>query len=213
MRIAFAGSKSFGAECLKWVVESGHDVGVVFTHFDDKLANVARYDYDLQVLPKVDYHALEGEGYDLIVAAHCYDFIGRKSRAATKYGALVGHPSLLPRHRGRSSVDWTVRMHDPIAGFTWFWADDGVDTGPVAIQDWCHVDRSWTASDLWQHELFPMGVRLLLEVLPSIAQIERYGFTPKVWRPQDPRFATVEPAIESDRLYRPELIALPGPPR
>lgn len=207
MRIAFAGSRSFGVECLKATVAAGHHVPIVFTHHEDKLYNVARYDLGIPVAEKVNPVDVAAAKVDLILGIHTYDFLGRKSRAASRLGALIGHPSLLPRHRGRSSVDWTVRMRDPIAGFTFFWADDGVDTGAIAAQDWCHVDPKWTASDLWAEELFPMGLRMLPEVL---ARVEVHGHSSQTWRPQDERFATVEPAIELTRLYRPELIALPS---
>lgn len=206
MRIAFAGSRTFGVEALREVLRLGHEVPVVFTHRDDKLAPFAELECRIPVVEKVNPADIRAADVDLILAVHTFDFIGRKSRAASNLGALVGHPSLLPRHRGRSSVEWTVKMRDPIAGFTYFWADDGVDTGPVAAQDWCHVDPQWTASDLWREQLFPMGVRLLH---PTLRRIERDGHFGS-WHPQDERFATVEPAIESKRLYRPELIALPA---
>lgn len=47
---------------------------------------------------------------------------------------LVFHPSLLPRHRGRDAIKWTLAHGDPYAGVTWFWADDGYDTGPICEQ-------------------------------------------------------------------------------
>lgn len=210
MRIALAGSRSFGAAVYDELRVLGHEVPVVFAHDDDgtdRLWQKAHYGtHDPDLRPLVTEDAVRRHDVDLIIGAHTHDFIGRRSRAASRLGALIGHPSLLPRHRGRSSVEWTIRMHDPIAGFTWFWADNGVDTGPIAAQDWCHVDRRWSHQDLWREELFPMGVRMLG---PLLKDIESGGMP---FTPQDERFATVEPAIERTLLHRPELPELmPGP--
>lgn len=207
LRIALAGSRSFAAAGLERVLELGHDVPVVFAHDGDKLFNRALYDFDLPVERTVNEAAVRSADVDLILGMHTHDFIGRKSRGATRYGALVGHPSLLPRHRGRSSVEWTVRMRDAITGFTYFWADNGVDTGPIAAQEWCHVDPAWNASDLWREALFPLGIAMLEPMLKQLESEGQYG----MWRPQDSRFATFEPSMEPTPLYRPELIPLPGP--
>lgn len=209
MRVALAGSRSFGAAVLGELLALGHDVPIVFAHDDggtDRLWNAALYQHGIDVISHVTENAVRAHDVDLILGAHTHDFIGRRSRNASRLGALIGHPSLLPRHRGRSSVEWTIRMHDPIAGFTWFWADNGVDTGPIAAQDWCHVDRAWSHQDLWREELFPMGVRMLG---PLLKEIESGGMP---YVPQDSRFATVEPAIERTLLHRPELPELPPGP-
>lgn len=204
MRVILTGTRSFAKAILDEVAPK-HDVVAVASPADDPLVWAAQA-HGIEWREHVRAEWVRELDADLILGVHTTDFIGRKSRAATRLGALVGHPSLLPRHRGRSSVDWTVRMNDPIAGFTYFWADDGVDTGPIAAQDWCHVDPKWTASDLWREALFPMGVEMIAPLLDSI---ESFGQA-RLWRPQDERFATVEPAIEPTRLYRPELIALPA---
>jgi methionyl-tRNA formyltransferase len=130
---------------------------------------------------------------DVIVNAHGPEFIAREQRVQAVYGAIGYHPSLLPRHRGRDAIKWTIARQDPIAGGTVYELDDGWDTGPVIAQDWCHVLPGWTASDLWREELFPMGIALLLHVVRAMSWgPEHWPATPGV--PQDERAATVEPA-------------------
>ncbi len=204
MKVIIAGTRSFGVAVLE-AVSAKHDVAGVIAPVDDRL-HWAVMGRDVPWAAHVEETWVRDKDADLILAVHTTDFIGRRSRAATRLGALVGHPSLLPRHRGRSSVEWTVRMHDAISGYTTFWADNGVDTGPIAHQRWCHVDPAWSASDLWREALFPLGVQTVLETL----EILDTGSIP--WRPQDKRFATVEPAIERTLLHRPELPELPVGP-
>lgn len=203
MRVILTGTRSFGVAVLE-AIEHKHDVAAIIAPVDDRLYWAAQTRPSVAWAPHVEEGFVRRQHADMILAVHCTDFIGARSRRATKLGALVGHPSLLPRHRGRSSVDWTIRMRDPITGFTTFWADNGVDTGPIARQDWCHVDPKWTASELWSEALFPLGVKVVQDTLADLDA----GLFP--YHPQDERFATVEPAIERTLLHRPELPELPA---
>jgi methionyl-tRNA formyltransferase len=200
-RLVLAGSRSFGAAVLVELFGRGHAVDLVVAPPGDRLHNVARYDLRIETAPALAAEQIADVGADLLVGAHSHQFFGRKTRAATRHGALVGHPSLLPRHRGRDAVEWTIRMRDPFAGFSWFLADDGVDTGPIIAQSWCHVAPRWDAHALWREALFGLGV--------SGAHDAVRGATEgKPGAAQDPRFATWEPALDAARLMRPELLEL-----
>ena len=142
---------------------------------------------------------------DLIVCAHSHDFIGRKTRHALRIGAIGYHPSLLPLHRGRDAVKWTVRNGDRVTGGSVYWLNDTVDGGPVAAQDFCLVRPNDDARKLWQRELLPMGVRLVMQTLADIES----GVIIRV--PQDEALATWEPSLDAAPLHRPELPELPAP--
>lgn len=205
MKIVLVGTRSYGAAVLEAALLRGHDVKAVFAPRGDRLAlTAARLGIDVFPAPS---EALVGRsGADVIVAAHSHDYLGRRTRNATPLGAFGYHPSLLPRHRGKDAVEWTIRMGDPIAGGTCYWFDSGVDTGPIAATDWCHVDPKWDASDLWREQLFGMGVRLTMKVLADLDN------RTVVSVPQDERFATWEPSLDSKPLHRPELLEIgPGP--
>ena len=139
------------------------------------------------------------DGVDLIVAAHSHDFIGRRTRDRSTLGAIGYHPSLLPLHRGRDAVRWTIRMGDRVAGGSVFWLNDTVDGGPIAAQDWCFVRPEWTAADLWREALQPMGISLLRKTLADV----KAGRLVRV--KQDHTLATWEPSIDQPALYRPDL--------
>jgi methionyl-tRNA formyltransferase len=205
MRVLVAGTRSFGIACTDALMRTpGVTVrGVVAPH-DDTLASWAAHKGLLRA-SAVTEAVVRDADVDLIVGAHCHDYIGKRSRHAARLGALIGHPSLLPRHRGRDAVEWTIRMRDPIAGFTWFLADSGIDTGQIVTQDFCHVRPGWTASDLWREELFPRGVDLLTRTVPDLEfrQLTR----------QDPLVATWEPALDGvPNLHRTELPELDHKP-
>ena len=141
MRVFLAGQKTFGYEVALLIERLGLELAGVSCPNDpgDRLNRWCRaWERPFTPAGTLNHRTLP-EGVDLIVAAHSHDFIGKKTRQKTTLGAVGYHPSLLPRHRGRSAVEWTVRDRDPIAGGSVFWLTNGVDCGPIAAQDWCWV--------------------------------------------------------------------------
>lgn len=151
------GTKSFGREVGKVLDLKYNLVGVTSPKHDDACTAWATehgiymgWNADASLIPR---HV------DLIVTAHWTGYIDTRMRAAARRGVIVGHPSLLPRHRGIAAVEHTILAKDPIAGFSWFRPVDELDAGPIVHQKWCHVDPNWDASALWREALFPMGVQ------------------------------------------------------
>lgn len=211
-----SGQKRFGADALALLLARGDDVlGVACPRWrNEKLEDPdgdERHDEPDRLwlaarhhgLPRMAPRALKAEtlppGADLILAAHSHAYIGRKTRLRARHGALGYHPSLLPLHRGRDAVKWTVKLGDRVAGGTAYWFNDTVDGGPIAAQDFCLVRPEWDALDLWREELAPMGLRLLEQVLEDLDR----GRVVRV--PQDAALATWEPALDPPPLYRPDL--------
>lgn len=214
MRIYVTGQKAFGAAVLRLCLELGHEVvGVCCPLTAD---GGGRPDQLRAAAATFEAPALEAgmlcssrlpDNVDLIVAAHSHDFVGRATRSRAKWGAIGYHPSLLPRHRGRDAVRWAIKMHEPVTGGTVYWLDGVMDGGPIAAQDWCFIYPGETAEELWRRVLFDMGLRLFRRVLSDVPG----HFAAR--RPQDERLATFEPAMNPPRRYRPDLLALPAPPR
>lgn len=189
------GTRTYGCAVLEATLKAGHDVAWVSAPTDDKVAAAA-------IRAGVTWIPEAGPGsagqVDVVVCAHSHQYLGRRTRSASTLGAIGYHPSLLPRHRGRDAVRWTVAFKDPIAGGSVYWLDNGVDTGPIAAQRWLHVDPKWGVSDLWRR-LLPIGVDLTLKVLSDLDR----GVVVSV--DQDERVATWEPSWERPPLHRPEL--------
>jgi methionyl-tRNA formyltransferase len=200
MRIVIVGQQWLGAETLKLCLRRGDDVAKVLApgandseEYDRLHAAAMQVGVPTEVCGRHVEETHIPAGTDLILAAHAHAFITADARQATRYGALGYHPSLLPRHRGRDAVRWTLHMGDAIAGGTAYWMDDGADTGPIAAQDWCHVQPGDGARTLWRRDLAPMGLRLLGRVL---GELDRGIVTAA---PQDEAAATWEPAFGSGR--------------
>ncbi|MFI9176363.1 formyltransferase family protein [Streptomyces lincolnensis] len=141
---------------------------------------------------------------DIILAAHSHAFIGRRTRARARVATIGYHPSLLPLHRGRDAIRWTIRDGDKVTGGTVYHLTEHTDGGPIAAQEHVLVPPGSTAQSLWREHLAPLGIRLLLRVVDDLADDRRIEV------PQDEALATWEPSMDSPPLFKPELIALPG---
>jgi methionyl-tRNA formyltransferase len=211
MRVYVCGQKAFGEAVLKLCVERGDDIaGVSSPEYasDGVRLDRVRSLADRQRIPWLEAGQLCAEnmpeGVDVLIAAHSHDFIGSKTRYKCNVGAIGYHPSLLPLHRGRDAIKWTLKMGDRIAGGSVYWLNNGLDRGDVAAQEWCFVRGDDTPESLWRRELFPIGVRLFKRVL---GQLDRGKI---VSVPQDEELATWEPSWDRPPIYKPDLPALPS---
>ncbi len=203
MKLILAGQKSFGAAVLAMALEERHEVLQVSAPAGDRLADAA---WAAGIEHRTEISAATvADGADLIVCAHAHVFVSERARERTRLGGIGYHPSLLPRHRGRDAVRWTIHMGDEVSGGTVYWLSNRVDAGPMAAQDWVWVRPDDDASSLWRRELFPLGVRLLRETLRDLAA----GVIVK--EPQDEANATWEPSWERPPIGRPDLPRLPAP--
>ena len=204
MRILLCGQKSFGRSILKLLLRRGDDVAAVCCPGGNDKLNSLRWG---EGLPWIESGALSARacppGLDLIIAAHSHDFIGKKTRAKARLGAVGYHPSLLPLHRGRDAIRWAIKMGDKVTGGSVYWLSNTVDGGHVGAQDWCFIRPDDDPLSLWIRELAPMGERLFGKTLE---QLDRGVCVRKA---QDPSLATWEPSMEGQPIHRPDLEALP----
>lgn len=212
MRVVLTGQKRFGADVLRLLMERDDEVLAVSCPRTDAEGQpdklwIAATNAGLPLVEggRLTQYTMP-EGADLIVAAHAHDFVGTVTRRKARFGALGYHPSALPRHRGRSAIEWAIRFGEKITGGTIYWLNDVVDGGAIAAQEHCLIRPEDTALALWVRELAPMGLRLFRQVLRDLDR----GLVVAI--DQDPELATWEPAIDSvPRLFRPDLPMLGGP--
>ena len=211
--VFISGQKYFGAEVFRLCVDLGCEiVGVCCPVGDGYIGRLAALN-GVPIVPGggLNYETMP-KGVDLGISAHSFDYIGKKTRYAPRLGWVGFHPSLLPRHRGRSAIEWALRMRDPVIGGSVFWLNAGIDRGDIERQDWRFIDPALfsknprkAAADLWRSELLPMGVELMRAALTDIMA----GKINKA--PQDNRFSTWEPSTDVNDIYRPDALMLPAP--
>jgi methionyl-tRNA formyltransferase len=136
------------------------------------------------------YEAMVSLKADLGVLAFVTDIIPPRVFNAPKLGSIGYHPSLLPRRRGSSAINWAVINGETHSGLTIFWVDRGIDTGDILLQKMVEIGPSETTGEIYFNKLYPLGVAALLEAVELLAQ----GQAPRI--PQDHSQGTYEPPCD-----------------
>jgi methionyl-tRNA formyltransferase len=123
---------------------------------------------------------------DLAIMAFVTIIVPERILYAPRFKTICFHPSLLPRHRGASAINWAIIEGDAETGVTWFWPDRGIDTGPILIQRRVPVGPTENTGSLYFNSLFPLGIETMVEAVDQIAA----GKAPAT--PQDESLATYE---------------------
>lgn len=84
-------------------------------------------------------------------------------------GTLIFHPSILPVHRGPDAIRWAVHNRERVSGVTWFWADDGLDTGPICEQEPLVLALGESPGRAYHTRFVPAGIRALGRAVAGIA--------------------------------------------
>lgn len=198
MRIILIGQAAFGAKVLESLLEQNENIVAVYAPQDgpggrtDPLKDAAM-SKNIKVFQPQTYKddtvfaEYKNLTPDLTVMAFVTDIIPARFFDIPTHGTINYHPSLLPRHRGASAINWAVIMGDTKTGLSIFWPDDGIDTGPILLQKEVDISRDDTTGSLYFNHLFPMGVDAILESVDLV----KSGTAPKI--PQDEAGATYEP--------------------
>jgi methionyl-tRNA formyltransferase len=174
MRIAIIGQQAFGKSVLEAFIARGSEVAGVFCAPEKPGARpdplrVAAEERSLplfQLASLKDDRAAElmrGIGVDLGVMAYVLQFAPQSFLTVPKHGTIQYHPSLLPRYRGPSSINWPIIRGDRQTGLTIFRPSDGLDEGPIILQKTVDIGPDDTLGSLYFNHLFPLGVEAVLE--------------------------------------------------
>jgi methionyl-tRNA formyltransferase len=201
MRIVIVGQGPFGEKVLQTLIQKGEDVVGTFSPPDKRSesmkvlaekSGITFFCPNLMKDPQVHdaYVKLKPE---LAILAFVTDIIPEKLLAVPSLGTICYHPSILPRHRGASAINWAIIQGDTRTGLTIFWADKGIDTGPILLQKEVEIGLDETTGSVYFNKLFPMGVDAMVEAVELIKK----GKAPRI--PQDDSEATYEPPCD-DRV-------------
>ncbi|MDP2240187.1 MAG: methionyl-tRNA formyltransferase [Burkholderiales bacterium] len=174
MKIAIIGQQDFGKGVLDAFLARGDEVAGVFVAPDKEGAKpdplkVAAQEKGLQVFQFASYRkpeaqaALKALNVDLGIMAYVLLFAPQEFVTIPKHGTIQYHPSLLPKHRGPSSINWPIIMGSTRTGLTIFRPNDGLDEGMVILQKECEIGPDETIGEVYFNKLFPMGVKAMLE--------------------------------------------------
>src|SRR5205807_6908928 len=107
------------------------------------------------------------------------------------HGCLNLHASLLPLYRGAAPIQAAIAGGDEHTGVTVMQMEEGLDSGPILLQEELPIGPRETAGELAER-LAAAGARLMVAALD---RLEREAPAPLVPRPQDGARATLAPRL------------------
>ena len=174
MKIAITGQQDFGKAVLEAFLARGDQVAGVFCAPEkaggrpDAL-KVAAQEKGVKVFQfaslKSDEakQALKDLDVEIGIMAFVLQFAPQDFVNIPKRGTIQYHPSLLPKYRGPSSINWPIARGDAQTGLTIFRPTDGLDEGPVILQKTTPIGPDDTLGTVYFDRLFPLGVKAMLE--------------------------------------------------
>jgi len=197
MRLIVMGQQAFGKSALETILDAGKDEVVAVycaPDKDDRQDPIKEFALENGLIvmqpdnfeDKAVLDEMRTFGADLCVMAYVIIFVPAEARDIPTHGSICFHPSLLPLHRGPSSINWPIIWGATKGGLSYFWPDDGLDEGEILLQKEVAIGPDDTIGSVYFEKVFPLGLEATLEAIDLV----RAGNPPKIV--QDHSKATYE---------------------
>jgi methionyl-tRNA formyltransferase len=185
LKVAFAGTPEFAATILRALISSPHEVGLVISQPDPRkgrgrktiptpVAELARqHELYLEQPARISELADELSAFDALVVAAYGQILRPDTLYATTHDAYNVHASLLPKYRGAAPVERAIMNGETRTGVTIMKMEEGLDTGPTALQIPVHIPPEMNAGELTDL-LANTGSKAIVE---SLNLLERNNLT------------------------------------
>lgn len=208
MKLVFCGTPQFAVPTLDALIAAGHEIALVVSQPDrpvgrsqqltappvkqTALAAGLEVTQPEKIKNNIEFRArLEAIAPDAVVVVAYGRIIPPWMLALPRLGCINLHASLLPRYRGAAPIQWAVAMGETVTGNTTMLLEEGLDTGPILMQQEMPIAAGQTAADLFD-VLAKAGAPLVVETL---AGLDVGTIAPKQ---QDHSHATLAPMLTRD---------------
>jgi methionyl-tRNA formyltransferase len=208
VRLVFCGTPRFAVPTLEALLAVGHEIPLVVTQPDrpvgrsqqlvappvkqTAVAGGIPVTQPEKIRNNAEFRAqLESIAPDAIIVVAYGRIIPPWMLALPRWGCINLHGSLLPKYRGAAPIQWAVAMGETITGNTTMLLEEGLDTGPILMQQALIIRPEQTAVDLFE-EMARGGAPLMVETLANLAT---GTIEPK---PQDHSRATLAPLLDRE---------------
>ena len=184
LRLIFMGTPDFAVPTLRAIVGAGHEVAVAYTqpprpggrrgleatpspvqNEAERLGIAVRSPVSLKA--GQEQRAFGEIGADAAVVVAYGLLLPEAILAATRFGCLNGHASLLPRWRGAAPIQRAIMAGDTETGMMVMKMEKGLDTGPVVLAKRLAIGPDETAGQL-HDRLMEAGAALMTDALSRL---------------------------------------------
>jgi methionyl-tRNA formyltransferase len=208
LRLVFCGTPQFAVPTLEALLTTGHKIDLVVSQPDrpvgreqqlaaspvkqTALAAGLSVTQPEKIRSNAEFRAqLEAIKPDAIVVVAYGRIIPPWMLALPRLGCINLHASLLPKYRGAAPIQWAVAMGDAFTGNTTMLLEEGLDTGPILLQQTIEISPGQTAADLFPI-LAAKGAPLVVETLAGLASGTIHP------QPQNHEGATFAPLLDRE---------------
>ena len=208
MKLVFCGTPRFAVPTLEVLLAAEHEIALTVTQPDrpvgraqemaappvkqTALAAGLAVTQPEKIRNNPEFRAqLEAIAPDAIVVVAYGRIIPPWMLALPRLGCINLHASLLPKYRGAAPIQWAVAMGETVTGNTTMLLEEGLDTGPILLQQQVEIGAEQTAADLFD-VLARAGAPLVVETLAGLAN---GSIKPQA---QDDARATLAPLLERE---------------
>ena len=185
MKLVFCGTPQFAVPSFGALRAAGHEIALVVLQPDRPvgrkqeltappvkqaaLAAGIPVTQPEKIRNNVEFRAqLEAIAPDAIIVVAYGRIIPAWMLTLPRFGCINLHGSLLPKYRGAAPIQWSVAMGDKVTGNTTMLLEEGLDTGPILLQQTVPIEPDQTAADLFD-VLAGAGAPLLVQTLAGLA--------------------------------------------
>ena len=185
LRLVFCGTPEFAVPTLEALIATGHEIALVVTQPDrpvgrkqiltappvkqTALAHGLEVVQPEKIKNNLEFRdRLEAIAPDAIIVVAYGRIIPKWMLDLPRLGCINLHGSLLPKYRGAAPIQWAVAMGEQVTGNTTMLLEEGLDTGPMLLQQQIPIRPEQTSIDLF-HELSVAGAPLVVETLAGLA--------------------------------------------
>lgn len=181
MRVVFIGAVEFSRHCLSVLIQERANVVAVMSPDSHAAAgNSDRADLEplatAHGLPFYGFRSMRDTGTielirslspDVIFVLGLSQLIPRELLQIPRLGCIGSHPTMLPKHRGRHPLIWAIIEGLQESGLTFFFLDEGADSGDILWQRAFPITDDDTAATLYQ-KVIELGAAGIREFLPQL---------------------------------------------
>jgi methionyl-tRNA formyltransferase len=208
MKLVFCGTPGFAVPTLEALLAAGHEIALVVSQPDRPVGRAQQLTappvkqaalaaglavtQPEKIRNNAEFRAqLEAIAPEAIVVVAYGRIIPPWMLVLARLGCINLHGSLLPKYRGAAPIQWSIAMGDAFTGNTTMLLEEGLDTGPILLQQTVEIGPDATAVDLFE-TLARAGAPLMVETLAGLAAGTLQP------QPQNHEFATFAPLLDRE---------------
>ncbi len=208
LKLVFCGTPQFAVPALQALIAAGHRIELAVSQPDRPVGRAAELHappvkqaalaaglpvtQPEKIRSNAEFRAqLEAIAPDAIVVVAYGRIIPPWMLKLPRLGCINLHASLLPKYRGAAPIQWAIANGDAFTGNTTMLLDEGLDTGPILLEQTHEIGPDITSVELFE-ALAHAGAPLVLETLAGLAA----GAIAS--QPQSHEFATFAPLLDRE---------------